>query len=57
MNTHYTIGLDVGSTTVKGVVTDDSQNIIYSSYQRHEARQIETVIEFLSDIEKRFGRT
>ncbi len=55
MNTHYSIGLDVGSTTVKGVVTDDSQNIIYRSYQRHEARQIETVIEFLSDIEKRFG--
>ena len=49
------IGLDVGSTTVKGVVVDGTQSIQYSSYQRHEARQIETVIEFLSGIEERFG--
>ncbi len=55
METKYYIGLDVGSTTVKGVVMDGSQNILYSSYQRHEARQIETVIEFLSVIEKKFG--
>ncbi len=55
MNTNYFIGLDVGSTTVKGVVMDDSYNIIYSSYQRHEARQIETVIDFLTKIEDRYG--
>jgi predicted CoA-substrate-specific enzyme activase len=55
MNTNYFIGLDVGSTTVKGVVVDDSQNIIYSSYQRHEARQLETVIEFLSKVEDKYG--
>lgn len=51
----YYIGLDVGSTTVKGVVFDDAQNILYSSYQRHEARQIETVIEFLSAVQERFS--
>ncbi|MCL5792184.1 MAG: acyl-CoA dehydratase activase [Deltaproteobacteria bacterium] len=52
---HYYTGLDVGSTTVKGVVLDDAQSILYSSYQRHEARQIETVIEFLSAVQERFG--
>jgi predicted CoA-substrate-specific enzyme activase len=51
----YYTGLDVGSTTVKGVVLDGAQNILYSSYHRHEARQIETVIEFLSAIQERFG--
>ena len=55
MASRYFTGLDVGSTTVKGVVMDDAQNILYSSYQRHEARQIETVIEFLSEIQERFG--
>lgn len=58
MKTDYSIGLDIGSTTVKGVVTDAEQAIHYSSYQRHEARQIETVIEFLAEIERRFaGKT
>jgi len=31
------IGLDVGSTTVKIVVLDDNDNLIYSDYQRHNA--------------------
>ena len=29
------IGLDVGSTTVKCVVTDENGAIIFSDYQRH----------------------
>lgn len=55
MMSDYFVGLDIGSTTVKGVVMDNQLNILYSSYQRHEARQIETVIEFLSKIKERFG--
>ncbi|MGB9736154.1 MAG: BadF/BadG/BcrA/BcrD ATPase family protein [bacterium] len=55
MKSDYFVGLDIGSTTVKGVVMDHDQNILYSSYQRHEARQIETVIEFLNRIQERFG--
>lgn len=31
------IGLDVGSTTLKVVVTDGSSNIIYKEYRRHHA--------------------
>ena len=29
------VGLDVGSTTVKCVVLDDKNNILYSTYERH----------------------
>ena len=31
----YSLGIDVGSTTVKTVITDADGNIIYSKYQRH----------------------
>ena len=29
------VGLDVGSTTVKCVVLDENNNILYSTYERH----------------------
>ena len=29
------IGLDVGSTTIKCVVLNDDQQILYQSYERH----------------------
>ena len=29
------VGLDVGSTTVKIVILDEKDNILYSKYQRH----------------------
>ena len=29
------IGIDIGSTTIKSVVFDDSGNIIHKSYERH----------------------
>jgi activator of 2-hydroxyglutaryl-CoA dehydratase len=49
----YLIGLDVGSTTVKAVVTDAvSDRIVWSDYQRHDTKQPEKVLEFL----KRFER-
>ncbi len=33
--TIYHVGLDVGSTTVKAVVEDNCENIVYSTYRRH----------------------
>jgi len=42
------IGLDVGSTTVKAVVCDpETLDIIWCDYRRHEARQPETVLDFM----------
>ncbi|MCL6544401.1 MAG: acyl-CoA dehydratase activase-related protein [Bryobacteraceae bacterium] len=49
----FLIGLDVGSTTVKAVVTDvDTDEIVWRDYQRHETKQPEKVLEFLKRIEK-----
>lgn len=43
----YSLGIDVGSTTVKTVITDSDKNIIYSKYQRHFSKVKETVTEQL----------
>lgn len=45
------IGLDIGSTTVKAVVVDPDDRIVWSDYHRHETRQAEKVLEFLKRIE------
>ncbi len=44
------IGLDVGSTTLKCVVLDDSNQIIYKSYKRHFAQITETTLELLREL-------
>lgn len=51
MNTSIGIGIDIGSTTAKCVVVDTSNmEILWSRYERHEARQAEKVLELLSQI-------
>ncbi len=51
-NYTYVVGLDIGSTTVKGVVVDlRTDKIIWSDYRRHETRLSEKVLEFLQRIE------
>ena len=44
------IGLDVGSTTVKAVVMDAGNNIVWKDYRRHNAKPPETVVDFLTEI-------
>lgn len=46
----YSLGIDVGSTTVKTVITDAEGNIIYSKYQRHFSKVKETVTDQLKII-------
>jgi predicted CoA-substrate-specific enzyme activase len=47
------MGFDIGSTTVKAVVTDATGNsLLWSDYQRHETKQPERVYEFLTRIEE-----
>ncbi|MCI8387924.1 MAG: 2-hydroxyglutaryl-CoA dehydratase [Clostridiales bacterium] len=45
------IGLDVGSTTLKCVVLDDDNKIIYKSYKRHFAQITESTIELLKQLQ------
>ena len=52
---HYRAGIDIGSTTVKLVVLDDADNLIYGKYKRHGARTQETLAELLSDARKTLG--
>ncbi len=49
------IGLDVGSTTVKAVVVDPATDeILWQDYQRHDTKQPEKCLEFLTMIETDF---
>ncbi len=46
----YTIGVDVGSTTVKCVLLSDTKELLYSVYTRHLSKVKETVLEQLEKI-------
>lgn len=53
---HFSVGLDVGSTTVKAIVVDgETDKTIWQDYQRHETRQPEKVLEFLRRMEDEAG--
>jgi predicted CoA-substrate-specific enzyme activase len=54
--TKFMVGLDVGSTTVKAVVTNAATDeILWQDYQRHETKQPEKSLEFLKRIESEVG--
>ena len=54
MTKKLSLGIDIGSTTVKTVITDSDGNIIYSKYQRHFSKVKETVIDQLKIIHSDF---
>ena len=52
----YTVGMDVGSTTVKAVVVDAATDqMIWQDYQRHETKQPEKLLEFLKRMQDEVG--
>ena len=51
----YSIGIDVGSTTVKAVVLDENEKLVYSDYRRHFADIRETLKGLLEDAFKETG--
>ncbi len=50
----YRIGFDIGSTTLKCVVLDESDNIVFSSYDRHLSQIKEKSVELLNRIRQTF---
>ena len=50
------VGLDVGSTTIKCVVTDDSGKILYQSYERHLSKITEKITELLTKVKNEIVR-
>ena len=43
LSTTYTLGIDIGSTTVKVALLDQEYHIIFSDYERHYANIKETL--------------
>ena len=54
MKDFFRAGLDVGSTTAKMVVIDAHSNIVYSRYERHNAKVKELVSSYLDEIAQQF---
>ncbi|HPW66845.1 MAG TPA: hypothetical protein PLS84_07145, partial [Salinivirgaceae bacterium] len=54
-NLPINIGLDAGSTTIKIVVTNSQNQIIYKDYRRHYADVLGNLKEILSDILDKIG--
>src|SRR5271168_481097 len=50
-------GIDVGSTSCKYVLASPSGEILTQAYERHNTKQAEKVLEFLSRLEQQFGLT
>lgn len=47
------LGIDIGSTTVKAVALDaETGKVVYSEYTRHEAKQLQTVLQVLARVGK-----
>ncbi len=55
MNEILHIGLDVGSTTVKIVILDSENKIIYDKYQRHYSDVRRTIYDVLNDALNKFS--
>ncbi len=51
----YTLGIDIGSTTVKVALLDKDKNIVFSDYKRHFANIQETLAELLQEASKVSG--
>ena len=54
-NMKYTLGIDIGSTTVKVAVLDSNNTILFSDYQRHFANIQETLASIINDAYKKLG--
>ena len=48
------IGIDVGSTTVKMVVMDRNENILYSDYRRHFSDTKKTIKDLFNEVLDKF---
>ncbi|MDD6794261.1 MAG: acyl-CoA dehydratase activase-related protein [Clostridiaceae bacterium] len=52
---NYNMGLDVGSTTVKVVLLDENENIVYSEYRRHFSDIRSTIIGLIQEAYEKVG--
>jgi predicted CoA-substrate-specific enzyme activase len=53
-NKSIELGLDIGSTTVKGVILDSDNSLLWKKYLRHKGHQYECVYELLESVNTHF---
>ena len=54
-NTYYTLGIDIGSTTVKVAVLDAGNCLLFTDYERHYANIQETLARLLTRAKDKLG--
>ncbi len=52
---HYSLGIDIGSTTVKIAILDEQQNLLFADYERHYANIQETLAALLNKAAGKLG--
>ena len=52
----YRLGIDIGSTTIKLVVTDTANNFVFDSYRRHHSNIKETLLELAAEAMEQLGQ-
>ena len=55
ISTDYTLGIDIGSTTVKAALLDADRNLLFGDYRRHHAQIRETLHDILEEIQTQHG--
>lgn len=50
-----TLGIDIGSTTVKAIILDKEANVLFARYRRHFANIQETLAEILKEAQQALG--
>ena len=55
LNGRLSMGIDIGSTTVKIAIIDELHNLLFSDYRRHFANIRETLSDLLTDAYKQLG--
>ena len=50
------LGIDVGSTTVKIVIIDDKDQVLFSTYQRHMSDVRQKIISILKEVKQQFPK-
>ena len=51
----YTLGIDIGSTTVKIAILDENDTLLFADYQRHFANIQETLADLLEKAYEKLG--
>ncbi len=52
---HYRVGIDIGSTTIKAVVLDEEDNIVYKTYDRHMSSISNSLKSMFEGLKREFG--